>query len=389
MKSYSRIRLLPWTVLLPLLLASTAVSQTYLGTYAADGKYHPLSKMSRWYNEAEKTGSEADVRAQNVPDWVNLHPREESVQNYQPPTHAVSAAKAPSAWANLRDNIITFAYGHERLLASPQRMTTDSTGRLIVADPAGSAVHVLGETQSFRILTGPRRRVQKPSGVAVDADDNIYVADSEQGLVAVFDSSGRFLRYFGKLGDESLFHYPTGIAIDRHSGTLYVLDTERHLLFLMDLKGNVVRRVGRYTGNDRVVDFEYPTEIAVGENCLAIMDAEASRVWITDLEGNPLHQFSFAVHDRPEMGDRVGLAIDSVGNVYVTRSSDGSVRVYGRDGRLASSFGHSGDGAGEWRAASGLWIDAHDRLYVGDQDSQRIQLFQLIRPTPVIVAAGE
>ena len=324
-----------------------------------------------------------------MPAWVNLHPREDTLANYQPPVHAASPARGTSGLANLRDNLITFAYGHERLLVSPQRVTTDSSGRVIVVDPGASAVHVLGGAHPFRILTGPKRRVQQPSGVATDAEDNIYVADSEQGAIAVFDPSGRFLRYIGKLdANESLFHCPTGIAIDRHTGTLYVLDSERHALFMLDANGNVIRRVGRYANNDRVVEFEYPTEIVANENELAIMDAAGSRVWITDLQGNPLHHFSFAVHEKPEKSDRVGLAMDSGGVIYV-RGPGHDLRVYSRDGQLLSAFGHFGSGNGEFGVASGLWIDGQDRLFVADDYNLKVQEFQLSRPEPLMVAAGE
>ena len=147
--------------------------------------------------------------------------------------------------AALRDNIVTLVYGRERILLAPHHVTVDSRGRILIVDPDLHAVHVLGGHDSFRIAGGPHRRLLLPNGVAVDADDNIYIADSERGLVLVYAPDGKFLRYIGKRGDESLFHYPTAIAIDRGSGRLFLLDSPRHLLLVLDLEGNILKRVGR------------------------------------------------------------------------------------------------------------------------------------------------
>lgn len=393
MKLYWIGRTLCATLLLPTVLGCFAHSQsmTLVGVYSSDGKYHTPSKMRFLYNKQSAVDDNRDARPSEVPTWVNLHPSEETVQNYRPPIHAVRKAKPPSGWATLRDNIITFAYGHERMLVSPQRVITDSANRLIVADPAGSAVHVLSETGSFRILCGPQRRVQKPSGIAIDGDDNIYISDSVQGVIAVYDPNGSFVRYIGRLDkDENLFHYPTGIAIDRRTRTLYVLDSERHLLFLLDLNGKVIKRVGRFSGNDTVVDFEYPTDIAVGDHELAILDAGATRVWITDLEGNPVHHFSFAIHDHPQMVERPGIAVDRGGHIYLRHPVDGSIRVYGRDGQLLTSFAHPADRTTNFSVPAGLYIDSQDRFYVADEYTRNVQVFQLMVPgAPLMMAAGE
>jgi len=384
-------RLLSLAVLSSLFFAAAGNSQsiTYVGVYSSDGRFHAPSKFDRWSNAASPDVEPESLRPAEVPAWVNLHPIEQTVANYQPPSRAVSP-KAPSSWATLRDNIITFAYGHERLISAPQRVIVDSNDRVILADPAGSAVHVLGKTKTFRILTGAGRRVWKPAGLAVDADDNIYIADPEQGVIAEYDPEGSFLRYIGKLGsNESLFHLPTGIAIDRRTGTLYVLDTERHALFLLDLEGRLVRRIGRYTTNDARADFEYPTDIAVGDGELAILDAAGTRIWITDLAGKPRQKFSVALHDHPDMTDRLGIGMDAAGNVYLSNAGDSSVRVYNRAGELLQSLGSLGSGAGEFRAPTGLWIDAHGRLFVADESARRVQVFQLSAPKQLLMAVGE
>src|SRR5581483_3833173 len=194
---------------------------SYAGSYLVDGKFEAPSRIQDSRAEQDRLAEEKKGRPDEVPLRFNLQPREQTVENFLPRYHAKKTARGQSFWSSVRDNVVTVAYGHERLLAAPQRVITDSTGRVIVVDPAGSAIHVLAQENSFRIVTGPDRRVETPAGVAVDGDDNIYVADSARGFIVVFDSTGKFLRYIGKVGDnESLFHYPTGIAIDRSAERL-------------------------------------------------------------------------------------------------------------------------------------------------------------------------
>ena len=349
---------------------------SYSGSYLADGKFLPPSKRARWYNQEPSGPEDPGARPVEVPPSINLHPKEVAVENLLPKHHATKPARGQSFWTVFRDDVVTFAYGHERLLVSPQRLTTDSKGRVIISDPAGAAVHVLAEEQSFRILTGANRRVQTPSGVAVDAADNIYIADSDRGLVAVYDSTGKFLRYVGQIGNESLFYLPTGIAVDRQSGRLYVVDIGRQVMFIMDSNGRELKRIGRSTVNATYVEFDYPTEVVIGPRELAILDAGGTRVWITDLDGTPLSHFSFAGPQTAAKTDRPGLAIDAAGNIYVSHGEDGSVRTYDREGRLLNTLGHIGDGFGEFRVPTGVWIDGDNRMYVSDQYNRRVQIFQ-------------
>ncbi|MGB9204481.1 MAG: 6-bladed beta-propeller [Terriglobales bacterium] len=283
--------------------------------------------------------------------------------------------------ASLRDNIVTFVYGRERILLAPHHVAVDSRGRILIVDPDIRAVHVLGNGDSFRIAGGAQRRLRLPGGVAVDAADNIYIADSERGLVLVYAPDGKFLRYIGKRGNESLFHSPTAIAVDRDSGRLFLLDPPRHLLFVLDLEGNILKRVGRprphalrkVRGETILMDLGTPTEIAVGNKELVVVDAANSRVDVMDLECNPLAQFT----PGQSVADGVGLGVDLMGNIYVSSTRDSHIGIYGRDGRQLGSFGRPGIEIGEFNSPAGLWIDGTNRLYVGDTNNGRIQVFQL------------
>jgi len=366
----------------------TADRIEYLGVYSPDGKYRTTARTDR--NNVRGFASSANSsrdwsRPSEVPDFINLHPRERVEENYEPPAHAAKPIKGQSLLASLRDNIVTLVYGRERILLAPHHVTVDSRGRILIVDSGIRAVHVLGNGNSFRIAGGPNRRLRLPNGIAVDAADNIYIVDSERGLVLVYDADGKFLRYIGKRGDETLFHYPTAIAIDRKSGRLFLLDSPRHVLFVLDLEGNILKRVGRprphaigtVSGDTILMDLDNPTEIAIGNNELVVVDSANSRIHVLDLQCQPVAQFSISATPDPPNIDEVGLGVDLTGKIYVSTARDSHIRIYGRDGSLLGSFGQTGTEIGEFNSPAGLWIDGTNRLYVADTNNGRVQVFQL------------
>ena len=124
-------------------------------------------------------------------------------------------------------------------LRSPSAVTTDSNHRVFVADPGAKAVHVFDFIRSkYGRLDGRGDRLHVPVALAVDGQDNLYVVDQSSRTILVYDSAGKFRRYLGKLrGGESYFDSPTGIAIDRATGRIYVCDRRGHMIFVMDERG--------------------------------------------------------------------------------------------------------------------------------------------------------
>jgi DNA-binding beta-propeller fold protein YncE len=362
----------------------------YLGIYSSDGKFRTTARIERdnaGRLDSPSVSSLGWSRPSDVPDFINLHPKERVEENYEPPAHAVKPVKGKSMLASLRDNIVTFVYGRERIFLAPHHVAVDSRGRVLIVDSDIRAVHVLGKGDSFRIVGGPQRRLLLPCGVAVDAADNIYITDSGRGLVLVYAPDGKFLRYIGKYGEESLFHSPTAIAIDRDSGRLFLLDSPRHLLFVLDLEGNILKRVGRprphaigrVSGETIPMDLDYPTEIAIGNNELVVVDAANSQVHVMDLECKPLAQFTISSSSIPGQSavDGGGLGVDLAGNIYVSSTRNSQIGIYRRDGDLLGTFGRPGVDVGEFNSPAGLWIDGTNRLYVGDTNNGRVQVFQL------------
>jgi DNA-binding beta-propeller fold protein YncE len=348
----------------------------FVGLYRPDGRFKKPSKLA---SLGTQSPSRESLRPAEVPASINLHPVESVVEDYEPPAHAIRTATGHSLLAALRDGLVTLAYGRERVLQAPTHVTTDTTGRLIISDPDMPAVHVLDVTgkASFRIAGGPQHRLRMPKGVATDADDNIYVADSKKGLILVYDPRGGFVRYIGSFRGESMFQRPSGIAIDRKAGHLYVLDSPAHQLVMLDLQGEVLRRVGNKHGAARQLSTDSPTEIALGEDMLVILDSGGSRIQVFDLQCNFQTAFTIRSENAPPLVSEIGLAVDRSSNIYLSNLGESTVRIYSRDGRLRGVLGRPGSGVNEFKVPRGIWIDPGNRLYVSDTGNSRIVVYRV------------
>ncbi len=281
-----------------------------------------------------------------------------------------------SFWTRVVDTIAGLPDFH--YLVSPYSVVTDSRGRIIVSDVSAQGVHIFDfEQQKYKFLT--RRDAGKdpmlvPQCVAVDAQDNIYVTDSQAGKIFVFDAGGKYRRAIGSLkGGEGYFKRPTGIAIDSAAQRIYVTDTLRNKIFVMDMQGSVLQMIGKTGTGDG--EFNYPTELRLNGSDLAVVDAMNFRVQVFDRSGT----FRYAIG---KIGDGAGwifrpkgIGYDSEGHLYIVDGEWGVVQVFDEQGRLLYYFGGKGTGAGQFQLPTGLQIDNHDRIYVVDSFNRRVQVF--------------
>ncbi len=383
----------------PRLSLGSGSELVYVGMFPSNGSFRGSSKFARFLdamnvplpNVGPPVGSAEQAAIQrDVPPWM-LSSDVRVVDDTEPPGDAMALPETRSLPGSVRDAVVSLVYGPPRVLRTPRHLTTDSRQRVIVSDSGIPAVHVLDPKKktSFSILGGQGRRLQSPAGVAVDGEDNIYVADSKRGMVFVYDRYGTFLRRIGNFHGENMYQHPTGIAIDRKAGHLYLADSPRHLVLMLDLEGNLLKRVGKqsdeprheglqHRGDGGSRAFNYPTEIALSDSQVAVLDTAGARVQIMDLECNLLSGFSVLNTSRQKVERAEGLALDRAGNIYVSYVGTSEVRMYAGDGGLLTSFGQTGPRMGEFSAPRGLWVDAKNRLYVADTENARVQVFQLI-----------
>ena len=101
----------------------------------------------------------------------------------------------------------------------------------------------IGTTGHNHELTSPGD-FSKPAGVAVDAEGNLYVADTYNNRVEIFDADANFVSTFGKAGDgPGYFSRPKGIAIDG-DGHIWIADGMQDRVQVFNKEGQLLISFG-------------------------------------------------------------------------------------------------------------------------------------------------
>lgn len=129
----------------------------------------------------------------------------------------------------------------------PAGIALTSKGDKVIADIQANKVYLFGKDDSFKgELPGPDfpGAFNMPTYVAVDSADTIYVTDSMNFTVRVFDANGKFVRNIGQIGDApGSFARPKGVAVDSDRN-LYVLDAIFGNFQIFNSKGQLLLYVG-------------------------------------------------------------------------------------------------------------------------------------------------
>ena len=263
-------------------------------------------------------------------------------------------------------------------LEIPYAVATDNGHRVFVTDFGTRKLHVFDfEHSKYFPLKDGSDRLQRPVGVATDRDDNIYVTDAGSGSVSVYDTRGKFRQFLKpSRGKESYFEGPWGIAIDRKTEHIYVCDSPRHMVIVLDKSGRVLSRFGKRGGGTGEGEFRFPTQIvAVGDE-IVVLDSGNGRLQILDVRGRFRQSIHLLYADK-----RSGLAVDEDGNIYVSDPLFNQIYVFKHDGRLLCAFGQPGTQPGTFNGASGMWVDSGRTLYVVDAQNKRVEVFDINNQT--------
>jgi DNA-binding beta-propeller fold protein YncE len=164
------------------------------------------------------------------------------------------------------------------------------------------------------------------SAVAVDSADRVHVFHRGRHPILVFDRDGQFLRSWG----DDLVKTAHGLRIDRDNN-VWVTDIGHHQVLKFDAGGKLLLTLGKKDQpGDSPEQFDRPTDVAV----------------------TPSGEFYVA---------------DGYGNSRVVKFS--------KEGKFLAQWGKKGRGPGEFRLPHAICLDDRGRVYVGDRENDRVQVF--------------
>jgi sugar lactone lactonase YvrE len=261
-------------------------------------------------------------------------------------------------------------------LDSPRGIAADALGNVYVADlsnarinkysPDGKFLLSFGKHGDEQVKNGPYE-FREPSGVAVDKDGNVFVADAWNGRVAKYDSKGKFVTEYS--GPRYSFYSPRNVAVDGN-GNFYVADTGNSVIKAYGPSGNFLKEVGGHGKGGG--HFNEVFGIAV--------DARGY-IYAADPGNQRIHKFSPLpeakfLKDRKVPGWQEGtpfwphLAVDSMGHLYASDNNNRKVWIYDTDLNYLATLGGQ-PGKELFAGPLGLAAAGGD-LYVGDMGANLV-----------------
>jgi DNA-binding beta-propeller fold protein YncE len=216
----------------------------------------------------------------------------------------------------------------------PSGLTIDREGRLLVADTHFYRVLVYSRTGEllFQIGDGVQGtepgRFGYPTDVVLDKAGNFYVSEyGDNDRIQVFSPEGKWLRQWGGHGYEpGEFLKPQAMDIDEHD-RIYVADSCNHRIQVFDVEGRLLRMWG--TRGKKLGEMSYPYDLALGPgDTLYVCEYGNSRVQKFTRDGKPLAVWGSSGREPGELYNPWALAVDSQGEVSVVDSSNHRVQRF-------------------------------------------------------------
>lgn len=290
--------------------------------------------------------------------------------------------------AGIESAFSIYGWGSERF-DSPNSVAVGPRGDIYVSDTGNHRIAVFDQDGGFRFSIGekavdPADQPKKgplllPLGLAVSANGDIYVASMERSLVLAYDDRGR-------LKEQISVEKPIDLAI--HEDELFISTAGPIFVYSLDGKkkhewGSKGRQLGA---------FEYPNGLAHDvEGNLFVSDTQNSRIQILDDKGALIGSTGKPPKDLNDasrmFGLNMGVALDDSQRVYIVDAFRHSIHVFDHDGNKLGEFGEQGELEGRFNYPSGIVHLGGEKFAVADKWNDRVQILRVSVPGVEVTAA--
>lgn len=300
-----------------------------------------------------------------------------------------------SGWANGTGSAATFG--------GPEGIAVDAQGNVFVADflfnlireitPAGVTTTLAGVPNQNGIVngTGSSAKFIDPEGLAVDTQDNVYVAENADirkitsaGVVTTLAGNGTN-GYADGAGSTVEFNNPNALALDG-TGNVYVADGRNDVVRKITPAGVTSTLAGNGTsgyvdGAGTAAEFFGVSGMGI-DNSGNLYTAEYGDPHIrkitlsgtvSTIAGNGQYGFVNGSAGSAEFNTPFDVAVDSKGNVYVSDQSNQCIRMITPSGTVSTLAGNGTAGYQDGPGASaefgypyGIAVDLQGNVYVAD-----------------------
>ncbi|MSU48257.1 MAG: hypothetical protein EXS37_04055 [Opitutus sp.] len=310
----------------------------------------------------------------------------------------------------------TDATGVNARFSTPAGIAADPQGNFYVADAANNIIRKItsgGVVSTLAGLagssgnvdgTGSAARFNAPTALTVDSVGNVYVADTYNHTIRAITSSGVVTTLAGSpnvsgtadgAGSVARFRFPAGIVIDT-SGNIYVADSSNHTIRRVQANGNVITfagsagNSGSANANGLAARFQFPNGLAVDSvgnvyvadsfnHTIRKVTPQADVTTLGGLAGSSGSadgNSSTARFNQPQ-----GVAVDTSGNVFVADTYGHIIRKIATNGDVTTVAGSadvagSVDGVGNaarFNQPFAIAVDSNSNVYIADTRNNTIR----------------
>ncbi len=219
-------------------------------------------------------------------------------------------------------------------------------------------------------------RFQKPRAMAIDKNDHLYIVDMT-ARIQVFDADGNFIRSWQTPAHEQ--GRPTGMSIDR-DGNLVVADTHYYRVLFYTPEGVLLsdRTLGGTKGNGPG-EFGLVTDIVEDSkgNYYVSEYGEFDRVQKFTHDGKFILQWGSHGDEPSQFSRPQGMAIDDQDRIWVADACNHRIQLFDSEGHLLSIWGTEGTALGQLSYPYNLALDGEGHIYVCEFGNHRVQKFTL------------
>jgi len=248
-------------------------------------------------------------------------------------------------------------------LSSPEDIFIDSKDHVYVADTGNSRIVVFDQWGNYLQTIG-QNTLSKPTGVFVDEEGTVYVADYGREKVFIFNQDGKLMKEFGK-PDSHLFggknpFKPMKVIADKRKNLFIVGEGTIHGLIQISQEGEFL---GYFGGNKtgfnltKMLQRTFYTQVQL-DQLMKQLPPSATNVAV-DREGlvytstvgsrnDSIKKLNVAgknlLPDLWSYSDITDITVDALGNIYAVDSFRGRIIEYDRDGNILFIFGGTDEG---------------------------------------------
>ncbi|MCA9878066.1 MAG: NHL repeat-containing protein [Thermomicrobiales bacterium] len=221
---------------------------------------------------------------------------------------------------------------------------------------------------------------RNPWDIAISRDGEVFVTDTDNRRVQVFDESGGFIRAWGGAGNGSeQFQEPRGVGANQDGSRTRILvsdpgmNSDSRRLRRFNTTGGMVSEMGRsQMPNPRGIAIDSNNRIWVVDN------SSTGRIFLFDSDGS--YNNNWVPDGNGALSSPHGIAVAKVDKktfVYVTDAGNNRVVKFEYSGsnlNYVKAAGSRGSGSSAFNGPAGIAADSCGNLWVADRNNNRIQI---------------